>query len=739
MRRLLLAWVVLAAHLHAAPAAAAVPPPRTQTWQHAAPHWTAGTFVETYVADGALRLLPGHSEGSYLAEPLEATAAFTALLTEWHAQVERTHTVAIDVRTGDDGQSWDEWQTLVPFGQRDQTVSQLVAWGTPRRWLQYRVRMTAQFGSPALHAVTLSTIDAANGPAQVGATPQPLPFPATSRSSTDLLVPPAPPQAVVFEDWSGSDPATGTPHQPLRISVAPVAATNAAEPPNVLRAARWVAQRRWGTPDAPFHLLLDERGQLYNGAVGVDQQVPHADAGVIHVGVLTDGNGVISDAARAQLADLIAWLAYSRNLRLANVEAAAGVPPSFGAAISEVRSAADQQAVRWQRTIVGGEGTLALFNPGSTAAYVTFAAIGVNGGEEHSIALPAAQRTDVALAALFPDIVVEGVEIKSNRVLHAERIGDTAAPVLSGAAEPSRSWYFTSASTIGGTDTVLHVFNPAAGAVDAQLVLRDGGEPFTYTATLAPQRQTVLPLGDVLPNAQFGVQLVAAEPVVAEQVTQMLAGAVYTTTGSTALEQRWSFAHGTTTAGYTTTLQVLNPWPQPVALTLQILSEDGTSLTRRYAAPPAGRLELVLNDLVPDLVFAFAIVAERPVAAERLLVTDDGAAASASSGSAAPATRWTFAAGTTVGTEHNLVVGNAQGSATDVEVRYVLPGGTTTTRRYRVPPMARLTLRANDDVPDQQQVTTVVIADQHVVVERTLVAATPNAIFVDTRPGDGGW
>lgn len=736
MRRLLLAWVVFAAHVHAAPAAAAVPPPRTQTWQHAAPDWAAGTFSETYVADGALRLLPGHSEGSYTATPLEAADSFTALLTEWRVQVERTHTVAIDLRTGADGQSWNEWQTMVPFGQRDQTASQLIAWGSPRRWLQYRVRMTAQFGSPTLHAVTLSAIDAANGSALADATPQPLPPPLSSRFSTDVLVPPSPQQTIAFGDWSGFEPATGAPHHPLRISVAPIAATNAADPFNTLRAARWVAQNRWSMPDAPFHLLLDERGQLYNGAVEVDQQL--ADVGVIHVGVLADNNGAMSDAARAQLVDLIAWLAYSRNVRLVNIEAAAGAPTSFSTALDEARNAADKQTVRWQRMFVGGAGTLALFNPGSTTAHVTLAAIGTNGAEERSVALPATQRTDVALAALFPNTALEGVEIKSNRVLHAERTTDAGTQVLSGAGEPSRSWYFAAASTVGGTDTVLHVFNPAVGVVDAQLVLHDGGEPFTYTTTLAPQRQTVLPLGDVQPDAQFGVQLVTAEPVVAHQVTAMSTGAVYTTTGSAALEQRWSFPHGTTTAGYTTTLQILNPWPQRVALTLQILSEDGTSLTRRYAAPPAGQLELVLNDLVPDLVFAFEIVAERPIAAERLLVIDDGAAATASSGSAAPATRWMFAAGTTVGADYNLVVGNAQGDATEVEVRYVLADSSTTTRRYRVPPMARLTIHVNDDVADREYVATVVIADQPVVVERTLVAATPNGAFFDTRPGDSG-
>ncbi len=741
MRRLLLlAWVVLAAHAHAAPAAAAVPPPRTQTWQHVAADWATGTFGGTYVVDVALRLLPGHAEGSYVAAPFEATDSFTALLVEWRAHVEHRHTIAIDLRTSADGLIWNEWQTLVPFGQRDQTASQLVTWGTPRRWLQYRVRMTAQFGSPALHAVTLSAIDAANGPVLADATPQPLLPPLNLRPSTNVLAPPAPPQAIPWEAWSGADLALSAPHQPLRISVAPVAATNAADPFNTLRALRWAAQQRWSLPDVPFHLLLDEQGRLYNGAVSLDQQAPDTDAGVIHIGVLTDGNGAMSDAARSQLADLIAWLAHRGNLRLDNIEAAANVPASFGVALDQVRNAVDEQTVRWQRTSVGGAdaGTLALFNPGSAAAHVTLTAINANGAEDRSINLPPAQRTDVALAALFPNTGMQGVVIKSNRVLHAERIGGTGALTLSDVAEPSRSWYFAGASTIGGTDTVLNVFNPSARTVDAQLVVHDGGDPFTYTATLAPERQTVLLLGDVQPDGQFGVQLVTAEPVVAEQVTSMSTGAVYTATGSAVLEQRWSFAEGMTTTGYTTTLQILNPWPQRVALTLQVMSEDGTSLTRRYAAPPASRLELVLNDLVPDLAFTFAIVAERPIAAERLLVVDGGASATASSGSAAPATRWTFAAGTTVGADYHLVVGNAQGSATALDVRYLFADGSTTTRRYRVPPMARLTIHANHDVPDQQHVATVVIADQPVVVERTLVATTTNGTFFDTRPGDSG-
>lgn len=725
----LLALVLVAA---CPPPTNAAPPVRAQTWQHAAAEWNAGTLAETHVADGALRLLPGHYAGSYTAPPLPADAPFTALFAHWRAHVDPSQRLLIEVHTSADGQTWNPWQALVPLQDGEQTRSLLTAWGPPQRWLQYRVRMTALFGAPALDAITLTVVDAP-GERAANSLPQPL-LPA---AALPLDAPPAP-QAIPYAAWADgtSSPASAS-YQPRRIEIVPAAVTNAAAPFAVLRALRWASQAQLNDV---LHAVVDERGQLFNGALPLSKRLPDSDAGVVRIGVFLDGNGAMSTATRAQLRDLLRWLIRTYQLRIENIGAAAGTPAPFGEAVSQARADADAQMVRWRRAFMGGGGTLMLYNPTSDAARATITARTTNGVEQRVMTLPAAQRTDVALDALFANSAVQSIDVEASRVLHAEYVthSDTGVVGSTGTTDGARSWYFAGASTVSDTDTLLRIFNPAAEAVTAQVVMySDGAVPVTHTATLAPHQHSTISLHDLVADQQFGVHLITAAPVLADQMVQSGSGTRAASSGTTALQRRWSFAEGLTTADYTTTLHVLNPWPQPVALTLQIMSEDGTSLTRRYAMPPQAQINLRLNDIVPDLAFAFDVMAERPVAAERELMNATGSA-TATMGAAAPATRWTFAAGTTANAEQYLLVANAQPTATELEVRYLLADGTTTTHRATVPPSARLTLHANDDVPAAARVATLVTASQPVVAERTLVVPTANGAQLYTSVGDGG-
>jgi hypothetical protein len=214
---------------------------------------------------------------------------------------------------------------------------------------------------------------------------------------------------------------------------------------------------------------------------------------------------------------------------------------------------------------------------------------------------------------------------------------------------------------------------------------------------------------------------------------------MHRTVGSPTLERRWSFAEGITTSGFTTTLHLLNPWPQRVALSLQIMSEDGTSLERRYAIPAQTQMALTLNEIVPDLAFAVDVRAERPIAAEREVLLDEGASAASTVGSPQLATRWTFAAGSTAGsTEQFLLIGNPQRTATEVQVRYILADGSTVERQYSVPPTARLSVWSNVDVPDQASIATQILASQPVVAERTLIVTTPEGRRMETQVGAAG-
>jgi hypothetical protein len=738
MRRLSLLIIMWMLLTPLATVVQASPDVRVAVWLYDMKDWLAGTFDATVAEDGVLQLLSGHAEGSFVSAPIQADWPFNGVLATWRARVDARQSLSIEVRTSSDGQTWGEWHPLPPAMHHDQVVSHMFGLEPGQHWLQYRVRMTAQFGSPALRSLTLTAIDASAGPTLTELVPQPLVAASTEAAPV--------PQVIPYAAWAGTSPAVPvTSQQPRRVELAPIMAASAADPPATLRAQRWVTQNRWGLSNLPYHVLLDADGRAYGGALPITARLSAADAGVVRIGVITGADGALSDVTRTYLLDLLQWLLATYTLRPEDIAASPAAPASFRDAVAHVQATLDERVVQSRQLFAAGAAAtsqhLALFNPTADDARATITAYTSVGEQQHVVDIPAEQRSDVALDTLVGGGVVQGLDVRANRPLHAERtISDTTTILSSaGASEPAHTWYFAGASTISGTDTLLTVLNPHAEEVAAQLTFYIGSDQLvTHTVTLAPQGLTTLRLGDLVPDAQFGVQLVTAQPVVAERTVRLPSGAAHLTTGSPVLHRRWSFAEGVTTLGYTTTLHVLNPWPQPVSLTLQLLSENGTSLTRRYAVAPQTDTTLSLNEIVPDLQFAFDVVAERPVAAERVVLMDDGASAAATAGSPELATRWTFVAGSTLNTDQFLLIGNPQRSATELEICYVVADGSTVERHYSVPPTARLSVFANIDVPDQPTVATIITASQPVVAERTRVVITPAGRRMETRVGDPG-
>lgn len=734
MRRVLLVVLLVLAGIAPTHAASTF---RVEVIDHTAADWPDGAFDQTALVDGSLRLLSGRSRGAYTAPPIEASSPFMMLLGSWTAQVEPRQTLTVEVRTSADGQLWSEWQGLPPRVLDTEMVSQLVVVGQDQRWIQFRILMTAQFGSPTLAALSLTALET-----PVTSDPADLVLQPLAASSAGLSVP----QSFSYTNWSEESVAvTSIPHRTRRIEIEslPLASSDVA-PSTVLRALEWAALNRWNSGGLPYHLVLDAEGRLYDGPVPLIHRLPGAEEGAVRIGVLTDNAGSVSDVARKQLSQLLEWLLATYRLRPENIYSDPTASPAFSVEVEQIQTALDQKIVQSQRIFASGgnasQQRLLLFNPTDTDAHATVTAYTPDGEPQQVVSVPAGQRSDLMFDTLFPDTVVQGVDVKANRLLYAERVISDGVGLVrsSGVEQPARTWYFAHASTLTDTETLLSVLNPQADEVATQLVFYTGSDPITHTVMLAPRRQTSISLNDMLPDAQFGVQLVAAQPVVAEQTTRMPSGNTFVSTGSPLLERRWSFAEGVTTMGHTTTLHLLNPWPQRVALSLQILSEDGTSLTRRYAIPPQALLALTLNQIVPDLQFAVDVVAERSVVVERAISLDHGTSTSVTPGSAAYATRWTFVGGSTEDSDRFLLVGNPQRTATGIRIQYVLPDGNRMERHYDVPPAARLTIWANDDMPDQPVLATVITADQPVVAERTLVTATSDGRRIETGFGAPG-
>ncbi len=672
----------------------------------------------------------------------QAPFSFNGVVIETTVQATAGQTITVELRTSVDGQTWTDWQTATPAtvaGGR--SVSQLIVARPFTSWLEYRALLSGG-ESPALDEVALTYINSTAGPALVDlVSREPLAGPTTQTP---------PPLAIGRTDWSGQPaPPTLERQTPQRIVISqirtPVDDPNSAA---TLRAVQWATVNSYGQADLGLHYVVNGSGTALTVQPSATVQLPSVEPGTVRVAVLADAaTEGVSEAAQAGLTALLAWLAEAYSIAPSAITAAPDAPAQLAALIPELRANLDRAAIRWRRFFPEGSPgngveRLILLNPGAAEAHATLVGYTAAGAQRRSVTVPAGQRVDVTVSNAFAESTTLGLAVLADRPLVAERTQISGRELLgsTGAAAPHRTWYFAAGATDNGAQTYLLLINPQPTATAAQLTLYpDGTAPVTKTLQLAAQSRTTVLLNDLIPDQRFGLKLVALAPIVAERSLFTLTGAAGLATGSDQLSRRWLFAEGSTTAGYTTTLHLLNPWPDPVSVAVQVLSEDGTTVSRRYAVPGTARLSVLLSEVAPDLPFALDVRADRPLVAERELLFSDGQGLTIGPGTTAPATQWTFAEGSTAApAEQFILIANPNRAPVSVDADYTLADGTLQHHTYLMPPTSRLSLATSADAPDQPVLTTRITASRPVVAERSIYVRGVDGIGGETSLGQPG-
>lgn len=713
-------------------------PPEVQSGQYVQTNlddWLQGTLTNVYVEGGDLRLQPDQGAGSYESRTIQAPFGLTAAVLQWHAQSSDGQTLTLELRSSVDGQAWADWQPAIgrdsPVGG---TISQVYVLPPWTSWLQYRANLQAEAGSPTLSDVTLTYLNATAGPSLaelVGRVPP---------AGPPALTPPPPTVAGI--DWGIQPIGTEIERQrPQRIVISEVHAS--ADDPNsaaTMRALQWVALQLEQRSVLPYHYLLDGAGNVFQGAGSGSVHLADTPAGEIRIALLADmEHEGLSEAAESGVTRLMGWLCDAWSLSPSSIEVAPDAPQQLLDLLPELRTVADRAIVRDQVYFAAGDtavGTerLSFLNRGVDEARATLSVLSPLSQDRRTVTVPAGRRVDVVLNTAVPITGPLGLEVQSDRMLDVERTEIRGREVLGGIGlqHPARAWYFGSGSTLDGDESTLALLNPQTRALSATITLvPENTMPVSRTVSIGPRSLQNVALRELLPDQHFSIAVVAADPIVAERTIININGAAHSAPGIADLSRRWLFAEGSTVHGFTTTLDLFNPWPQRVSVTLRVLSEDGTSLDRRYSIPPNDRLAVALNDFVPDLPFAMELQAERPIVAERTMAFDDGQTTAAGPGANKPATRWTFVEGsTTQPAEETLLILNPNWQAVDLDVAYLMTDGQVEHRHYTAAASSRLTIAVNSDMPDQPIVSAVITADRPIVAERT--------IYVDGATGRGG-
>lgn len=743
MMRLVMLLPLLVAVIPLRPVGAEPPPVQHGQFVHSElDDWLPGVLSGVYVDGGDLRLEAGHVSGEYLSAALQTPFGLNAAVVGWHASLTAGQTLTLELRSSLDGQTWSDWRPAVarPVSTGGM-LSQLFVLRPFTSWLQYRALLAAGSGSPSLADVALTYLNSTAGPALVDIVSR-IPPPGPT-----VLTPP--PSTIAAADWGVRTQDGEIEHRrPARIVLSELPVP--ADDPNsaaTVRALQWAATDLLGETVLPYHFLIDGSGTIYQGAGAANVQLPGVLEGGIEVALLSDiATEGVSEAAQAALSGLLGWLGDAFKIAPRTLELGPDAPARLQETLPELQVAMDRATIRSRLYFAAGDtssGTerVSLLNRDTSEAHAVIAVVGVDREERRSITVPAGRRVDVVLNGSVPIAGPAALVIEADRLIEAERTQITGYELAGGpsVATAARAWYFATGGE-PGERVAFAVLNPQEREVPVTLTLfRATGEPLTRTLMLAARSRQTVGLNELVDDTRVGAKFVTAEPVVVERTNMVESGAAASLVGSTTLSRNWLFAEGSTMAGYTTTLALLNPWSQQVAVSLRVMSEDGTSLERRYALGGERQLLIGLNTIVPNLPFSMEVEAERPIVAERLISFDEGQGITASLGAPRAATQWVFVEGSTaIPAEEFLLIVNPQPQAVDLTVRFLPADGPSEDRFYTVGARSRLTIPVNAEIPHRALLSALVIADQPVVAERTIYANGPLRRGAETNLGQPG-
>lgn len=737
--------------------------------------WEAGSYngiLVTNNAGGELRLADGANFGSFISPAFKTDFAANAAGASWSAEMISDTTLLLELRArstppgGDPESGWSPWLPLTAGDARDSdgnpATPDVIALPANTQYLQLRVTIGSQLNraSPVLEAVTVSYLNTA---ATTPVFPAGLPRRPILFGKETLTQRPA---AIPRGDWSGQvSAAQPVRREPRGVIIHQIDATTT--PSNTLELLRALAAYQTevlGWEDLSYHYLIDPEGNLFEGRLGGPTSAVNRLAGgdtAVHIAMLAPRDAELTPTATGVLVSLLAWLGEAYGLpptgehsvvvdgeRVARpniaghnnaVNEAPDPYPEVRSQLAQIRTLTDQSTVRarWyfaEGNVADYSQRLAFFNPTNQQADARVTLIQPGGAPVTRIVpVPPNARADLTVNDLVQGAPALPAIVESSAPILAERSMGLTTDIDGGPgiSSLSRVWYFAEGSTANDSRTYLILFNPNPSNVQATVTyMRRDGVNFEQPVTIAAQSRLVIAVHDItlpdgrlpLAGANFGVQIVAGQPIAAERTMRFGPNAAALTTGRgiATLSRRWHFAEGTTEGDFQQRLLVLNPNSQPASTVAVLMGPDGRSETRRYAIPPRSQLAIDVNEIVPDLGVSAMVESDRPVAVERSLTFNGGQGGTIGAGATELGFRWAFVDGRTNDATYYICVSNPGRTRARVTVELRFAGGATGTQSFEVPAGSRYTMAVHELYPDEAAVSAIVRSTQPIVAERSL-------------------
>ena len=299
----------------------------------------------------------------------------------------------------------------------------------------------------------------------------------------------------------------------------------------------------------------------------------------------------------------------------------------------------------------------------------------------------------------------------------------------------SSTWYLAEGTTAWGFETYISIMNPNSSAVTANVTyMLTGAATRTETVPLPANSQTTLTedhLVSLLGQTDFSTIVECSDKTKTIAVDRTMSwtgpGAAspegHSSVGVNAPATTWYLPEGSAAWGFETWLLIQNPNGSQATCQVTYMIEGESPITVPHTVGANSRASFSMETDIGKKDASIKVTSDQPVIPERAMYRNNRREGHDSIGTTAPAQDYYLAEGAT-GYGSNFVtyvlVQNPQGSPTDVSLTYMTQSGQVPGSSFQMPPNSRKTVKINDQLLANTDVSTRVHGSQPIIAERAM-------------------
>ena len=301
------------------------------------------------------------------------------------------------------------------------------------------------------------------------------------------------------------------------------------------------------------------------------------------------------------------------------------------------------------------------------------------------------------------------------------------------------TWYLAEGTNAWGFNTYISIENPNNEALHAKLTYMDPNAPAsgkgvaaTRTITLPALSQTSVSSVSDIGAVDFSTKVECLEgKTIAVDRTMFWTGPGYSPSqsgyhssiGTTAPSKTWYLPEGSSNWGFETWTLVENPNPGVAHVTLTYMTATQGAKGVSKTVPGYSRATYSMASDIGAADSSIQVSSDMPVIAERSMYENNRREGSCSIGATTPAADYFLAEGATgynVGFITYILVQNPNNTTNNVTLTYQTPSGQVKGPTFTMQPDSRRTVRVNDQLSANTNVSTSVHGSKPLVAERAM-------------------